>query len=548
MKPQLLRLCLPVILLIILSAKVSQAQITMTFPKAVTYVNIVPIGWATSSTPKSIRLIFVYKSGVETTVGNTWTLTLSSISSSGSFTFNPMTITSNSNFTSVSPNSVLPDGTWIVHMQYTRASDNVVFSSSSVTLVTSTHTLAPLLTSPVSSGSSTNPIAISYTLQGVPSLSNDSSQPRLVFTNSNITDTVKLSTSRVVSFNMNPTNVLSSSYVSSDTYNSLPDGLYTVILSYGDSYGHALSYDTTSNFLLQTVTPAPTLTSPSSPAANIVPVTFNLPSAPLANSVKLQFAGTDTVNLTLNINDSGNYSFNLNAADFPADTNVLTSSSTSLQLDTYNVTLSYQDFLGNPVASSVINNFSFEGVLPVTLINFDGKLHNNSVLLTWQTASEINNAGFEVQKQINGNWQKIGFIAGKGTTNIMQQYSFLDDSLLQGQINYYRLKQINTNGQAVFSNVLGVNNNSNTDNLSLNNYPNPFSTYTSINYNVPVAGHVTLDIFDASGKLITTLTDKIIPTGKYSINWNTQGLPLGVYYCKITTASFTTAEKMIKID
>lgn len=93
-------------------------------------------------------------------------------------------------------------------------------------------------------------------------------------------------------------------------------------------------------------------------------------------------------------------------------------------------------------------------ILPVELSFFKAVSIDESIRLSWETASELNNQGFEVQKSIDGNiWEKIGVVEGNGTTVEVQNYTF-DDITPYSGINYYRLKQTDFNGTFEYSNVI----------------------------------------------------------------------------------------------
>ncbi|MDY0081885.1 MAG: hypothetical protein RBR74_01765, partial [Ignavibacteriaceae bacterium] len=97
--------------------------------------------------------------------------------------------------------------------------------------------------------------------------------------------------------------------------------------------------------------------------------------------------------------------------------------------------------------------------LPVELSSFTGKINaNNSIDLNWMTKTEINNYGFNVERRINEeDWNSIGFVGGHGNSNSPKEYSFTDDDLFAGGSKFqYRLKQIDTDGQFEYSDVVEV--------------------------------------------------------------------------------------------
>jgi len=89
--------------------------------------------------------------------------------------------------------------------------------------------------------------------------------------------------------------------------------------------------------------------------------------------------------------------------------------------------------------------------VPVELVSFSAEVNGNNVLLSWVTATEINNQGFEIKKQVMssengiGRWERIGFVEGSGTTTETKTYSFIDENVIDG-IFLYRLKQTNFDG------------------------------------------------------------------------------------------------------
>ena len=120
--------------------------------------------------------------------------------------------------------------------------------------------------------------------------------------------------------------------------------------------------------------------------------------------------------------------------------------------------------------------------LPVELIDFKALRADKKevgVVLEWQTATETNNHGFEIERSSFGDhWEYIGFVDGNGTTTEINTYSWTDDSPTQG-INYYRLKQIDTDGVFTYSDVVSVEITS--DNASVKLFPNPVGEILFLN-------------------------------------------------------------------
>lgn len=93
-------------------------------------------------------------------------------------------------------------------------------------------------------------------------------------------------------------------------------------------------------------------------------------------------------------------------------------------------------------------------VLPIELYSFTAECNKEVILLKWTTVSEVNNDYFEIQRSSDAyDWEVIGTVAGAGNSNVMKYYSFTDDNY-NGEIYYYRLKQVDYNGQYSYSNLI----------------------------------------------------------------------------------------------
>ena len=173
-------------------------------------------------------------------------------------------------------------------------------------------------------------------------------------------------------------------------------------------------------------------------------------------------------------------------------------------------------------------------VVPVELVSFSSSVAGNIVNLNWSTATETNNRGFEIQRsQDRSNWNRIGFIEGKGTTSEPQQYSYSDNlSDLSSTQLYYRLKQLDFDGTSSYSKVLEVKIAPSAFSLS-QNYPNPFNPSTTIDYQLPENSFVTLKLYDVLGNEVITLINEEKPAGTHKFNWNASNLSSGVYYYQL---------------
>ena len=126
---------------------------------------------------------------------------------------------------------------------------------------------------------------------------------------------------------------------------------------------------------------------------------------------------------------------------------------------------------------SVRLELTFENVTPVELVSFNAVLIDNDVQLSWATATETNNSGFEILRKAQNDqtWGTIGFVPGFGTTTEPKSYSFTDEDVTTG-IYKYRLKQIDFDGTFEYSNEIEVSVDFTPKEFVLyQNYPNPFN-------------------------------------------------------------------------
>ena len=199
------------------------------------------------------------------------------------------------------------------------------------------------------------------------------------------------------------------------------------------------------------------------------------------------------------------------------------------------------------------NGIMGEVIVPVELISFSGKLVDNLVELYWQTATETNNMGFEIERLQNSkieglqDWKTIGFVEGNGTTTEPKIYSFIDENIVTG-IYKYRLKQIDFDGTFEYSNEIEIEAGSIPKEYVLfQNYPNPFNSSTVISYSVPMEGKVTIKLYNALGELITTIINDFFDAGMHIVSLSSDNLPSGVYLYKLQTDTQVLIKKLLII-
>lgn len=174
--------------------------------------------------------------------------------------------------------------------------------------------------------------------------------------------------------------------------------------------------------------------------------------------------------------------------------------------------------------------------VPVELTSFTASVVEKRVVLEWQTQTETNNFGFDIERMEASNWATIAFVKGQGTTTQPQHYEYLDplpDDLLNITTRSYRLKQIDTDGSFEYSHVIEVNLGLPKTAQLLQNYPNPFNPTTTISYSIPYSDFVSLKVYDVLGREVQTLVGEFQKAGTYSISFDAAGLSSGPYFYKL---------------
>jgi photosystem II stability/assembly factor-like uncharacterized protein len=177
--------------------------------------------------------------------------------------------------------------------------------------------------------------------------------------------------------------------------------------------------------------------------------------------------------------------------------------------------------------------------VPVELNSFTASVSGNNVTLSWSTASENNNRGFEIERLQDykitelQDWETIGFIEGRGTITERQDYHFADNDLTPGTY-FYKIKQIDFNGSfEYFELSTAVEINTPEKFMLEQNYPNPFNPSTSISFSIPQDGFVSLRIYNILGNEVSALVNNNLTAGNHKFSFDASGLSSGVYYYRL---------------
>ncbi|MEZ5027135.1 MAG: T9SS type A sorting domain-containing protein [Chitinophagales bacterium] len=213
----------------------------------------------------------------------------------------------------------------------------------------------------------------------------------------------------------------------------------------------------------------------------------------------------------------------------------------------------YQSPTGNTISSqNGFSRFRLFGAtdnntsLPIELSSFTITPVNNEYFeLNWQTASELNNAGFYLQRSTDGfNFEDIGWVAGNRTSNTINKYSFNDKNVEANIGYYYRLKQIDLDNSFNYSNVLfGKLIGNNFDILNI--YPNPASINPTVTVFSPNDDIVETTIMDVLGRKIKAQSTKLIK-GNNSFDLQTEDLASATYLIRFQSNNTTVTKKFVK--
>jgi len=167
--------------------------------------------------------------------------------------------------------------------------------------------------------------------------------------------------------------------------------------------------------------------------------------------------------------------------------------------------------------------------LPVELASFTAVPDGEAVVLAWRTASETNNAGFEVQHDAAGAWHTLAFVAGQGTTAEGHAYTHRVEELAPGP-HRFRLRQVDFDGQFAYSPEVAVTVDVPGAYVLAAPYPNPFRGATTLRVAVAETQPVRVAVYDVLGQEVAVLhTGPLAGGTTHTLRFEAGGLPAGMY-------------------
>lgn len=216
----------------------------------------------------------------------------------------------------------------------------------------------------------------------------------------------------------------------------------------------------------------------------------------------------------------------------------------SLQLSiTSSGAVSFTGFNGGPISACA--------VLPVELTTFELKnIDNRYVGLEWSTNTEVNNAGFEVQRSIDGeHYYKIGWVDGRGNTTEAANYAFVDQTVRSNVNYYYRLKQLDYNGKEEYSDSHTIKLQSESFVKTLQIYPNPSSGNSELVVEIQstTSESSKIELFNQLGQKVREMDVNLIG-GFNQLSVDVADLKNGNYFAKIKVDGEQLYKKIILTD
>ena len=184
--------------------------------------------------------------------------------------------------------------------------------------------------------------------------------------------------------------------------------------------------------------------------------------------------------------------------------------------------------------------------LPVELASFNGTTTDQNVQLTWQTASETDNAGFEVQRKEESAWSQIGYVESKaqgGTTTEAKSYRFRAKDLAVGT-HQFRLKQVDLDGSSSIHGPISVDVKMQEAVKLVAPAPNPISSTATLSFAVKEKSRARVYLYNTLGQKVTTLYEGTTPAGeRQTTQIDAKSLPSGTYFIRLQAGQQTTTKQ-----
>lgn len=190
-----------------------------------------------------------------------------------------------------------------------------------------------------------------------------------------------------------------------------------------------------------------------------------------------------------------------------------------------------------------------DSALPVELVSFEALVVEQHVKLNWATATEANNSGFEVQRSNDAqSWAVLGFVEGKGTSDVVNNYEYLDAAPFYGT-NHYRLKQVDFDGSMDYSHSLEVALDIPGQHALSGVYPNPFRSSAQFSLSLSREQYIEIDVLDLLGRRVQSVHSGILPAvTSHRLHLDADEMPSGVYLLRVQGDAFYSIQRIVLLD
>jgi hypothetical protein len=207
--------------------------------------------------------------------------------------------------------------------------------------------------------------------------------------------------------------------------------------------------------------------------------------------------------------------------------------------------------LAGAIVAGAVSDDASTVALPVEMVLFTASTSGLNAQLHWSTATEVDNDGFEIERRSVGSesigqWLKVGFVPGAGTSSSPHQYSYADQGLAQGRYDY-RIKQIDRNGSFKYSSAAQVEVGTAPKEFTLSqSYPNPFNPSTTVEFSVARNDRAVVRVFNVLGQEVATLFDGTAEAGKlYQARFDASRMSSGMYFVQLQSNGQSKMQKMV---
>ncbi|HLK28732.1 MAG TPA: T9SS type A sorting domain-containing protein [Puia sp.] len=202
---------------------------------------------------------------------------------------------------------------------------------------------------------------------------------------------------------------------------------------------------------------------------------------------------------------------------------------------------------GSGFTDLATNIFPPKTTLPITLASFSVTKQGNNALVQWSTETEVNSNYVDVERSTNAtDFEKVGSVSASGNTNTLQNYQFTDPLNGLSGVVYYRLKEVDIDGNINYSKIVALRLDGSSMSANFSVYPNPFASGIKVTVTNDKNEDATIHLFNISGQKIMSIPvtlqqgQNILPLS------NLTNLQSGVYILQLVTNSSTVSQKIIK--